>query len=155
MSKRRLPDNDQRRLRTALVATRGAEACLTVRDVLSRIESEKDLTRDDLRSALHGPFRDNCIEISLALGDGEVYKLRMWKPHKQVEHLLAQNPDFEDLIDETLRLHPPTMRNPWRILVGWDEMVPGNPLSETDGSSWSYPGPSVSCRMGLATLPLG
>ena len=106
------------------------------------MESEKDLTRNDLRSALYGPFRDNCIEISLALGDGEVYKFKMWKPHKQVEHLLAQNPDFEDLIDEALRLHPPTMRNPWRILVGWDEMVPGNPLSETGRKlmvlSWTF-----------------
>ena len=136
MGKRaRLSSEDLRNLRIAACHARSRHGLLKIQSALKNV-SVADITNHDIRYALGKFFDANSLATSFTLSatnidPEEQFTLRWWHPHKFVECLIVDNNEFENLIDAALTQYPPTMRTPWRILVAWDKMVPGNALTES------------------------
>ncbi len=147
MGKRsRLSDDDKRHVRSALMHAKSISGLRGIQSSLNEV-SVDNLMENEIRSCLDEHFRHSSLITifnltATTVDPEETYTLRWWNPFKYAELLARENEDFANFLDVALTQHPPTLMTPWRILVAWDEMVPGNPLSDAGRklmvSSWTF-----------------
>ncbi len=160
MGKRsRLSDDDKRHVRSALMHAKSISGLHGIQSSLNEV-SVDNLTEKEIRGCLDEHFRHSSLTTMFNLtattvDPEETYTLRWWNPFKYAELLARENEDFANFLDVALTQRPPTLMTPWRILVAWDEMVPGNPLSDAGrkllvrrGLSTNYPRHSASPQHG-------
>ena len=77
----------------------------------------------------HARFATACTSLEMPTLDGGRLRWDMLKPDALVNRLASESPLLSDWLRAALAIHPCTAEQPWRLLVGWDEFVPGNKLA--------------------------
>lgn len=65
-----------------------------------------------------------CLE-HVPLSDGTAFDWEFLHPTLLVSELHRRNTAFRQLVQSALQRHPSSISRPWRIVVGFDEYVPG------------------------------
>ncbi len=66
--------------------------------------------------------------MDLELTDGSNFKLEYLSPSALLTHRVESDSAFTTLMCTAVSNSPPTALKPWRILIGFDEYIPGNKL---------------------------
>ena len=86
-------------------------------------------TRRQFDQALHEHFDSIAVSEDIILSDGRVFTWEYAEPIHLIQLSLDQSPELQNRYAETLRHHPNTREQPWAIVLGFDELVPGDKLS--------------------------
>jgi hypothetical protein len=84
-------------------------------------------TQHGIGETIHARFDAMSVELDMPLivGDG-VFKWPLVDPNQLVARSIDFSSTLHDVFSDAVRLNPPSMTNPWSLVVGFDEFVPGN-----------------------------
>ena len=100
-------------------------------DIISRLGGDEVPTSEwELRQQSLARYEEvrHTIEMPSEGSDGTV-EWNLCHPLKTLDLLLKENDTMQEWYLNALRRHPCTSSAPWRLLIGWDEFVPGNKLA--------------------------
>ena len=101
-----------------------------VQRVLNAISSEEDaVSWRQLQAARVSRFEQVRHTITLPAEDGGEVAISMAHPMRLLTLLLQENATFRTWLEESWRARPSSTAQPWQMLLGWDEFVPGNKLA--------------------------
>ncbi len=83
----------------------------------------------EFHQAFHEQFDKIAVSEDIILNDGSVFTWEYAEPIHLIQLSLDASPELQNRYAETLRHHPGTREQPWTIVVGFDELVPGDKLS--------------------------
>ena len=74
-------------------------------------------------------FRFERVSVThvfeLDLAKAKAFKLEVADPGLLIQHVLSESTTLAQEYVDALSIHLGTQRNPWRLIVGFDEYVPG------------------------------
>ena len=100
-------------------------------DIVSRLGGEEaPVSEWQFRKASQQRYEEvhQLLEMPAAEGAGKV-DWHLCHPLKTLDLLLRDNDTLQGWYLSALQRHPCSAATPWRILLGWDEFVPGNKLA--------------------------
>ena len=100
-----------------------------VRQVLNLV-SDEQVSRRQLQASHHQRYEEvkRTMTLPASEGSGNV-TINMSDPIKLLTLLLRENQHLRRWFEAAWRASPSSPTRPWRLLVGWDEFVPGNKLA--------------------------
>lgn len=102
--------------------------------VLGQLQKEDARATESIRKSLMETNKDlfnqfRCSE-NLDLADGRgVWAWEFLDPCRTLSLVIDRSPGLQQLYESAWARSPPSLEKPWRIVVGFDEYVPGNKLS--------------------------
>ena len=101
-----------------------------VQRILNATSSEEDaVSWRQLQKTNRSRFEQVKHTITLPAEDGGEVAISMAHPMRLLTLLLHENANFRTWFEESWRTRPSSTTQPWQLLVGWDEFVPGNKLA--------------------------
>ena len=80
-------------------------------------------------AALHELFDNMAVTEEIVLENGELFAWEYTEPVLLMQASLDVSPELQNRYAETLQMHPGTLEQPWSLVLGFDELVPGDKLS--------------------------
>ena len=80
------------------------------------------------KEAFAAPFEAVEATIPLTMEDGTSWDWPLCDPNKLMQKLVAESAGMAALFASAAAASPPSAEKPWRMVVGFDEFVPGNKL---------------------------
>ena len=77
----------------------------------------------------HGRFATMAKSLDLPLRNGGTWRWELCNPADLLFRIVSESTFLQDAFKAALRERPCSAERPWRLLVGWDEFVPGNKLA--------------------------
>ena len=100
----------------------------SLRQVLVSVQ-EDAASRRQVSAASHRRFDEVKHTLRVAGEDGGELGIECAHPGRLLDLLLRENPFIRTCFEEAWRVSPSSHARPWRLLIGWDEFVPGNKLA--------------------------
>lgn len=96
-------------------------------DLLQRLRgSELDaIGMHSLREANSEAFRELSMSIELPLHAGGTWTWELIDPIKLFRKAVEVSQFFQGLVSQAVRRNKPSPSNPWRLVIGFDEFMPG------------------------------
>ena len=107
-----------------LVSSKGVSES-ALRKVISAISTEQ-VSRREVQSAVQQRYGLVRHTMRLPGADADEVLIDMIEPKKLLTLVLSQNDHMRRWFDDAWRVAPSSQSRPWRLLIGWDEFVPGN-----------------------------
>ena len=107
-----------------LVSSKGVSES-ALRKVISAISTEQ-VSRRELQSAVQQRYGLVKHTMRLPGVDVDEVAIDMIEPKKLLTLVLSENDHMRRWFDEAWGAAPSSQARPWRLLIGWDEFVPGN-----------------------------
>ena len=81
-----------------------------------------------LRRAVHAHFERMAEVREVPLKDGGSWTWKFINPNRLLSDMVSEQGRVQELYDRALKNHPPSLAHPWHMVIGWDELAPGNKL---------------------------
>jgi hypothetical protein len=99
-------------------------------ELLATLRDDKSLdgmniTRWRLRDANNEEFLELRRSIEVPLKAGGSTPWEYVDPNALLRRTVDKVPKFHALVAAAVQRHPPSLRHPWRLVVGFDEFTPG------------------------------
>jgi len=136
MAKRRKIDSVIGDASLADLLHRGGVSSAGLASILARIggsTASESTNRSHLKAANKSEFTRIAHRITLQTVDGGDLHWPILDPSLLLQRLLEESVGLQELYQCALSRCPPSPSNPWRLIVAFDEYIPGNKLS-TDQS---------------------
>ena len=85
-------------------------------------------TRRELTDIGQARFSSIFAVLELPLKTGGTFSWEFCNPSMLVAMMVAESPALQECFASALRRKPCSVESPWRLLVGFDEFIPGNKL---------------------------
>ena len=110
----------QRLLHTGSISTSG------LAKLLSELrEADLGATRRQLRDANGSLFRSLRHTEEMPLTGGGTFEWNFVNPNRMLAEMLSRSTELNSLYAAAVRRTPPTLRQPWSLVIGFDEFMPG------------------------------
>ena len=119
-------DKDAARLQSVLGI--GTTSDASVGAILSTIDG-KGPTRRNLTEARQAKYESLHQVINLPLQDGGSFKWELCHPGLPLTRIVSESAALQAAFKSALQRHPCSSDQPWRLLVAFDEHIPGNKLN--------------------------
>lgn len=86
------------------------------------------VTRRTLQLANYDVFDRHRLKINLPMVDGTEFGWEIVNPLTWWPELVSRSPELQSVFSTALARHPVSVRQPWHLVVGFDEFAPGNKL---------------------------
>ena len=77
----------------------------------------------------HDVFDSMAVSDEVVLTNGKTFAWEYVEPIMLIQKSLDASPELQNRYASTFRQHPGTREQPWSIVIGFDELVPGDKLS--------------------------
>ena len=125
----RLDDGSEAKIaRLQRVISLGTTSDAALAKLLQRLEG-KQPNKNSLTAARRAKFASMKHVIRVPLQEGGHFDWSMCHPGLLVTRLVEDSPALQAAFKEALRNNPCGPQRPWRLLVGFDEHIPGNKLA--------------------------
>ena len=96
-------------------------------DLLRRLRNEglPDATMHGLRESNFDDFRRISLVFQMPLSKGGSWAWNLIDPVKLLQCAVDRSPMLQGLFSAAIRRSRPTLACPWRLVIGFDEFVPG------------------------------
>ena len=91
-------------------------------------EGSKDVTIQELFDSRH-EAADAMVDLVVPSKSGNDLHLSMFDMRKQLQIVTTRCPRLQALYSHALHTNPNSLQTPWRIIMYYDEMIPGNVLA--------------------------
>ena len=85
-------------------------------------------SRREMTQTRHAKFDSVQHVIKVPLQEGGHWDWHLCHPGLLVTRIVSESAALQGAFKEALRRHPCTQERPWRLMVGFDEHIPGNKL---------------------------
>jgi hypothetical protein len=104
-----------------------------LKGILSKLNAAYDgldLPTNDhtIHKSFMAKFNEIHTQIRLPLADGGEHAWHLLHPGRLVASMIRWCPVLEDAFVDAVERSPPTISEPWSLIVGFDEFTPGNKL---------------------------
>lgn len=79
-------------------------------------------------AAFHSKFDAMGHSELMQKTDGSTFLWEFVNPLKMLPQLIEESPALANLYTKAISEKPPSMNDPWQLILGWDEFAPGNKL---------------------------
>lgn len=84
------------------------------------------IDRRQLNACNLAAFESLSKTVDLELENGGTFALEYIDPAMLITRAVRDNSDLQKWFREALRRRPPSANRPWRLIVGYDEYIPGS-----------------------------
>ncbi len=97
----------------------------------ANLDSTRVLTKHVIAEAFVDRAAAMSTTINMPLADSDdTFGWTLLQPGRLMSELIAESPALQQHFWAAMQEHPPSARTPWRLVVGYDEFVPGNKLKD-------------------------
>lgn len=111
----------------AVVNLRGTSNS-ALKEIMARLGANQGPSANALTDAMQARFRSVMRIIDVENEDGSVWSWPLCDPNLLLTRMLHESPPLQRIFSEALAQRPCSASAPWRLIVGFDEFVPGNKL---------------------------
>ena len=106
----------------------GTTSDASVRAILNTLQGKGPNPRD-LTQARQAKYESLHQVINLPLQDGGSFKWELCHPGLLLTRIVSESVALQAAFKSALQRHPCSSDQPWRLLVAFDEHIPGNKLN--------------------------
>ena len=100
-----------------------------LRDIANQLAQDGEhISKKKMDDIAHARFNAVRRSISLPLAQGGEHMWHVADPSMLVAASVRSSETLQDMFAKALQLHPGTPEAPWKLLITWDEFVPGSML---------------------------
>ena len=111
----------------SVVTQASSSSNVELKRIIDALQGE-DVLRKDLTAARRSRLNEVVIHVPVDVVGGGTWQWPLCHPNLLLTFLIAESPPMQEIMRQALRASPCSREKPWRLIVGFDEFVPGNKL---------------------------